>query len=516
MSDPSTEPDKYSIDEMMDRLKSRSDQDEGELVTRADGTQAIRRRKRKRRTDQSEKGESKRNTRTHIIQIAGIVILLALVGLVAGISLLYANSASFRDSLIAKLESASGATVTLSQYRMNPVNANANSAYLVWPAGNTLGTLELLGIVAKHSPKSFLGGVFTGEEIVASSGKLDLKAAEAGAKVRQVPAEGGVSLVDFKRYSIPSLTIRFGADRGYWGALWKAEASMYPAITPGTSEIRLQNGTLNLRDWPELTLDRGYIKIVNTEFQFQTLRFMVPSEDNKRRAERGAVNFFGSISPQDSQQACTLAADITSFPIQYLLGRDLGGFFNGNIETQDIPDSNFLTFLTSLPDEAKLEVTVTNSVESRLDLSGFKVFELLAATLEDGWYELPAFDEGISMVIQRQGRAVEISKIEAEKRGQMKLRGNLKNGAGGQLQGVLRIGLPDTTIKASRNERLDRMFGEIRENYRWMDVKVSGTSAVPQDNFRELFDMASKENVIPSEEEDTSVEADTFESLIEQ
>lgn len=515
MSDPSTEPDKYSIDEMMDRLKNRSENDQGELVTRADGTQAVRRRKRKRRTDQTEKVETKRNMRMQIVQIAGVVILLTVVGLVAGIALLYANSASFRDSLTSKLESASGAKVTLTQYRMNPATANANSAYLVWPSGNTLGTLELGGIVAKHSPESFLGRVFVGEEIVASRGTLDLKSAESGAKIRHAPALEGELPISFMRYSIPSLDIRFGADRGYWGTLWKTEASMFPNVSPGTTEIRLKDGALKMRDWPELTLDRGYIKVRNTELQVQTLRFLTPSGDKKRRDEKGAINFSGSIFPQDSEQQCTLVAELSSFPIQYLLGKDLGRFFHGNMETQDIPDSNYLAFSTSLPEEAKLEVTVTNSVDSRLDLSGFKVFKLLATTLEDGWYEFPGFDDGISMVIRREGSSVEISKIQAERRGRMVVRGNLQNGGGGQLQGVLRIGLPDTTIIASRNERLNRMFSEVRENYRWVDVKISGTSAVPQDNFLDLFDLASEANVAPREEEVAPSELDTFDSLIE-
>ncbi|MDP4646526.1 MAG: hypothetical protein NWR03_01945 [Akkermansiaceae bacterium] len=500
---------------MMERLKKRDSDDQGELVTRSDGTQAMRRRKRRRRTEQPEKGETKRNTRMQIAQIAGVVILLAAVGLVAGISLLYANSASFRDSLISKLESASGAKVTLTQFRMNPATANANSAYLVWPSGNILGTLELGGIVAKHSPESFLGRVFTGEEIVASRGTLDLKAADTGGEIRQVPKQEGDSPVRFTRYSIPSLNVRFGADRGYWGGLLNTEASMFPGVSPGITEIRLKDGALRLRDWPEMTLDRGYMKVRNAELQVQTLRFLTPSEDTKRRNDRGAINFSGSISPMDSGQPCTLVAELQSFPIQYLLGRDLGRFFHGNIDTQDIPDSNFLTFSPDLPEEARLEVTVTNSVDSRLDLSGFKVFALLAATLEDGWYELPEFDDEISLKIKRQGASVEVSEINAVKRGRIIIRGALQNAGGGQLRGTLRIGLPDTTVVASRNTRLDRMFSEVRENYRWIEIKISGTSAVPQDNFLELFDLASKDNVVVPDREEASPEPDTFDSLIE-
>ncbi|MEY3896152.1 MAG: hypothetical protein RLZZ214_1672, partial [Verrucomicrobiota bacterium] len=54
-----SEPEKYSIDEMMDRLKSSPppNPEDGELVIRPDGTQAIRVKRRKRRTSQPVKRE---------------------------------------------------------------------------------------------------------------------------------------------------------------------------------------------------------------------------------------------------------------------------------------------------------------------------------------------------------------------------------------------------------------------------------------------------------------------------
>ena len=286
MSDPSLEPDKYSIDDMMDRLKNR-EEEEGELVTRSDGSQAIKRRRRKRRTEQPEKGKPKRSARMQIVQIAGVVILLAAVGLIAGIGLLYVNSTSFRDSLISKLETTSAAKVSLKQFRMNPATANAGGASLVWPAGNTLGALELRSIVVKHSPESFLGRIFAGEEIVASSGVLDLKAAEEGGKVRQVPGGDGAALISFARYSVPSLNIRFGADPGSWGTLSKTEASMFANVTPGVSEIRLKDGMLKIPNWPDLVLDRGYMKVRSSELQVQTLRFMAPADGENQRKEGG-------------------------------------------------------------------------------------------------------------------------------------------------------------------------------------------------------------------------------------
>jgi hypothetical protein len=158
MPNPSIEPDKFTIDEMMERLKARDSSDKDpELVTRPDGSQALRTKKRKRRTNQAANKEIKKNKRLQIAQIAGVVVLLTLFGLTAGIAILYANSSGFRNSLISKLERSSGAKVSMEQFRMNPLGANASVTKLVWPAGNALGTLDLYALSAKISPWSFTG-----------------------------------------------------------------------------------------------------------------------------------------------------------------------------------------------------------------------------------------------------------------------------------------------------------------------------------------------------------------------
>jgi hypothetical protein len=96
-------PEKYSIDEMMDRLKQSSAEnpDNGELVTRADGTQAVRVRKRKRRSKQPHKQDAQRTRRARVIQIAAAFVLVILAALTAGIGIIYANSSPFRNSLVA-------------------------------------------------------------------------------------------------------------------------------------------------------------------------------------------------------------------------------------------------------------------------------------------------------------------------------------------------------------------------------------------------------------------------------
>ena len=89
-----SEPEKYSIDEMMSRLTGSASDDpaEGELVTRSDGSQAVRVRKRKRRSNQPHKEKSEKIRRSRMVQVSAALILIFLAALAVGGAVVYANS----------------------------------------------------------------------------------------------------------------------------------------------------------------------------------------------------------------------------------------------------------------------------------------------------------------------------------------------------------------------------------------------------------------------------------------
>jgi len=97
MSTAPGEPEKYSIDEMMDRLKTPASEtsDDGELVTRADGSKAIRVRKRKRRSSQPHKEETHRNRKARIVQVSAALVLVFAAALAVGAAVIYSNSSPF-------------------------------------------------------------------------------------------------------------------------------------------------------------------------------------------------------------------------------------------------------------------------------------------------------------------------------------------------------------------------------------------------------------------------------------
>lgn len=513
MPQPSSEPEKYTIDEMMDRLKGRdSSEKQPELVTRPDGSQAMKVKKRKRRTNQAVNSETKRNRRIQIVQIAAFVVVLVVLGLAAGIGILYANSSGFRESLVSKLEVSSGAEVKLDQFRMNPIAAHANGASLAWPEGNALDSLQLSNLTARISPSSFTGKTFGGEEIVAVAGKLALKTPDNDAAARKVANPDGVSPVHFSRYSVPSLDVSFGGA----GSLTKSEVSLYPGAVAGQSEVRLVGGLLQFANWPAMDLDRSYIKVRGSEFRVQSLRLQVPEASN-RRMSGGSIDFSGTISPlKAGQETQILAAKLETFLLPHLVGGDLGRFFLGRVDSSDIPDSNFLSFDPGFPETALLEVSVTHSVDSRIDLSGFRFLQMLAVAFNDRWYEFPNFDDEVAMVVKRSGGKVKITDIHLVHRGRMAVRGEISNAEGGGVRGKLRIGIPETTVSAANDAKLSRMFGPVREGYRWVDLEIGGTAALPEDDFRSLYmDTSAPEGSGDDAEVEDGDSQDSFEELIE-
>ena len=514
MPDPATDPEKYSIDDMMEKLQARdATEDTGELVTRSDGSKAMRVRKRKRRSQQTglTKKEAK-NQRNQIIQIAGVAVALVLIGLAAGLGILYANSTPFRESLVEKLGTATGAKLEMKQFRMNPARANASQAIFTWPEGNPLRALKLSTIVAKIHPVSFLAKSFAGEEIVAERGILNLDAPVAGMPASDPTVGNGDSAVSFNRYSVPKLDVFFGSDPSPLNMLKETEASFFPGGIAGQAEIRLHKGLLMVPGWPQMELDRAYMNVRNSGIDIQSFRFIVPRQPNERVIDKGSISFSGTVQPRQADTKQTLKAEVEAFSLPYLLGKDLGNLFMGRVVTVDSPESNFLTLTPGSGDPALLEVTVANSFDSRIELKEFKFLSQLAFGMDDIWYQSPFFTE-TSMVLKRLGEFSEVTEINLVQRSRMAVQGELRNREAGQIAGELRIGLPETMIASSPNPKLRRMFGSEREGYRWLALEISGTSAVPMDNFKALYDALDDLDEAPEARKESA--PDSFDTLIE-
>jgi hypothetical protein len=526
MSDSNSEPERYSIDEMLDRLKQREpEQGEAQFVTRSDGSQALKARKRKRRTDQPRDRLKAQNQRMQLFQIAGLIIFVVVILLFAGGLILRANSSSYREKLITSIELISGSKVKIKQFRMNPATASASKLEMSWPEGSVLHRFEVTGLTAKIAPINFLGGVFHGEELTGSEASLFLTGAAVTDPNEKDEREKAEQSIQFGRYFIPSVNIFFSTELKWDRMLEGSEVSYFHNPSKGDCEIRLNQGILKFKGWPKLALDRSYIRIQKDELDVQTMRFHLPEVQVDGKSDKGYIDFTGKMRPADTGTTHVLNAQLDDFQLPYLLGQDLGRFFRGAVTHHADKDrQNQIEFKTDADENAVLKLNLTQAVGSRLQLLQFRFLGQLAIALEDAWYEVPIFDHDIEISMKRSGEAVEIDRFQFTQRGRMVIEGSLNaEGSGGKISGKLRVGIPASIVEAADNRRLEALFSPESEDYRWLDIEVKGTGAMPTDNFKELYQSVDlKKQVVetPVQETEKPKEAkepglDTFDSLIE-
>ena len=508
MSAAPSEPEKYSIDEMMDRLKAGPSEtpEEGELVTRADGSQAIRVRKRKRRSTQPHKEENQRTRRARIVQVSAALILVFIAAIIIGGAIIFANSSPFRQGLVRKLEQVSGATTELQQFRMNPKTANAGNLSLTWPAGNVLKSLSLRGLSAEISPASFLGKTMTGEEVLFSYGALALQIPSPGQALRNFPAPTGESPIRFNRYRISLLDATLGNPVAPLIKLSQTEASLSPETVSGRPQLSLYKGALAIDGWPKLRLDRALIEINGTEANIIGLRVLHETEN------RGALEFSGTVTPYKPDQPSTLAVNLDAFQLSGIIGPALGRLFSGRIDSFPVADSNYLAFQPTEKTSSSLNVSFRVSPTSKIEVQGFPFLFGLSQTLgEDPWFVHPIFEGNAGGVIHREGGIVTLRDLNMETKGRLALRGEISIAANQTLSGNLQVGLAEAMIADAPTSRLKSMFGPPKDGFRWLTLKLSGPASDPSDNFKELFSAAPlTPRKSPAADDD---EGSTFEEL---
>ncbi len=504
MSAAPSEPEKYSIDEMMDRLMAPPSEnpEDGELVTRADGSQAIRVRKRKRRSSQPHKERNQQTRRIRIVQVSVALILGLIAAFAIGGALIYANSSPFRQGLIQKIEQLSGATIDLQLFRMNPKTANAGSLSLAWPDGNVLKSLSLRGVTAEVSPASFFGKSLTGDEVSFSYGVLALQIPKPGQALRNTPAPAGAATIEFNRYRIPTLDVTLGAPTAPLVKLSKTEASLAPKNINGRPQLSLYKGDLAIDGWPKLRMDRALIEFRGTEAEIIGLRVLQATDDH------GVLEFSGPVAPYKPDQPVTLAVSLDAFQLAGITGPALGRLFSGKVDSLPIAKSNYLTFLPTEEPSPHFDASFRVSPTSKIEVHGFPfLFGLSQILNKDPWFEHPVFEGDASGVIHREAGIVTLRNLNLESNGRLALRGEVSIGANQSLSGSLQVGLPEVVIADAQTSRLKSIFGPPKDGYRWLTLKISGPAAAPVDNFKEIFSTAAltpRESTLPAETEGSS------------
>lgn len=481
----SSEPEKYSLDEMMDRLQSRPSEDpieQGELVTRADGSKAIRVRKRKRRSHQPHKEEQKQKRRVRMIQLSGAILLLCAAGLAAGGAMVFANSAPFRHRLQTGITKASGAVADLREFRVNPRGANAGTLEMKWPAGHVMRNLFLRGLQAELFPATFLGKKITGEEAKAEYAALELDFPIDGEKRSAVPADSAAMEIAFKRYAAARLDLIVGDRSAPLLRVLNSEFSFQPYGGGNRPQLLLNRGDLRMPALPSMRIDRGHIEFRGDQIDVVGLRLLHETEN------RGEFKISGTVTPFDTGRMSTVEVELVSFPFDGLVGAQLGKVFSGRVDTTKAAKSNFLSFTPSREPDAVLAVTFENSLGNSFELSRFPCFILIARLLDDKWFERPVFVEDAHGTLRRADGALVLADLVFENKSRIAVHGGLRLTPDNRLTGQIRLGLAEAMVKASQNRRLDALFGPLENGFRWVDLTISGQGDAPADNFSALYD----------------------------
>jgi len=480
-----SEPEKFSIDEMMERLKnpaSESPAEEGELVTRADGTQAIRVRKRKRRSQQPRKEELRQQRRNRMIQVSSAVIVVLLVAFSLALAIIYANSAPFRENLVRMVSQSSGAEVELEQFRVNPTRANAGRLILSWPEGNTLRELSMRGVTAAIAPSSFFGKSFIGEEITASEGNLSLTVPQSGEPLRAMPSAAGPMPVRFQRYAVSKLQMRVGDALQPLIHVRESEASFQPFNANGRPLLLLNRGDISIRGWHKIKLDRSHIEFRGNEMDIVGMRLLHESDN------RGFLELSGTVSPYSPGRPSKLAVRLENFLLTGIAGPDMGELISGRVHSVTSVDSNLLTFTPDSDSATSFSASFCNSPAHTIELGGFPFLASLARLLEDNWFERPVFEIDATGILRRNGPEIAYENLKFEHKGRMILLGNLAMGADRRLSGQFEVGIADAMVRAASSRRIDDMAGPAKEGFRWLSLTITGNVRNPTDNFLELLD----------------------------
>ncbi len=475
---PETEPDNYSIDEMMQRLQARGErpaEGEPQLVTRPDGSQVVKVRKRKRRSHQPHKeAEKKRRRRT--LLVTSIVMVLLMAGVLSFIGwFFYLNSGGYRDEVAGRIEAWTGADLEMRAFRATPVNAAADLVELTWPEDMPAARLKLHHLRGDLRLSSHLTGSWDGEQLGASSGELVLRA---------VPQPGAMSMPEeplpFRMpIRVNQLNVRFGEGERAAFAVYKANASMtVPDPEQPEPNVILQNGTCRVGKWGRFVVDFASLRLGGDGTYLGALRL---SPEGMEDSEFEILGEGYPAIPLEGGEA-EFELRVSAMPSLVLFGNGLGTVIEGTFETLPEDSTGRARIDVTRLDGLGIDAPVRSTAGSDLKFYRFPMFEVLGDALDTARFVQPHFDPESSLRVVRTADKVALEDLDLVAEGMMRVRGRIEEGAGGRLSGTIELGVADSFLVLAETRAVPRVFDKTAGGYHWATIELSGTTKAPADD----------------------------------
>jgi hypothetical protein len=478
------EPEKYSLEEMMERLKERG-HEEGELVTRADGTQAIKVRKKKRRSKQPHKEQEKAKQRLRIIKLGIVFMFLTMLVIAAAAMLFYYNSSSFREDTRGKIATWTAAETDMAQFSVTPTSAKMAFLSLKWPEGNHLRQMQLSGIEGHLDFASFFQKQWGGTSVVATSGTLVMSSGEFGKSKSFAPTQDEANFpFSFGTYRCEKLNVAgYNDQKQPWLQIEAMDASLIKTLRG--SQCRLVGGKVKVLGLQAMQLDRATMHFELGQLNIENLRFKTIE------GAEGILELKNSIDLY-SKDSSTLEVTLNAFPLDLLIGDGLAGIVSGTVETKKDAINRVLSFVPGNYSSSRLLVGFAGCDRDPFVLKNLPFLNELSRELQDQEYAKGfIFDDRVEGEIQRTVGETQLQGLLMEKKGQFILKGQIKETAG-VISGELEIGLSPSVLNVTEvSIPMKTLFADSHDGYQWCVIKMSGTSGAIKDNFDELLKAAS-------------------------
>ncbi|WP_193211472.1 hypothetical protein [Luteolibacter marinus] len=482
------EPENYSIDEMMGRLRSRGEgrsDGEAELVTREDGTQVYRMRKRKRRTRQPKKEKEKRQRRLRVAQVIAAVVMVAGTGLAFLAALIYLNSSAYQASVVEKIRQWSGAEPELTQFRASPVSAGAGAMTLTWPEGSVLESLKLQGVRGNLHVTSLFGGTWKGAEMVATNGGTLILRRPSGTSA--LPLERSGECPFQFRYRSPRFQLLMGGSKSPDLKLGDSEASLTVLDpTASVANLQLERGKMALDGWGEFQLILASLQFEQGGFRVGTIR-LAPEGSPEGEIE---ISNPGKVVVDMSGGKTELPVRVQHSSLSSLVDPAFGMWLTAEVESPEEEGDGTITLVSGRKYSLACRIPFKATASSETRIIGLKMFGILAGELGEDAYENLRYDVETSGVIVRDGNTSGIEDLRLESRGRLVITGKIASDRQGVIDGVLEVGLPVASVN-NASGALRSVFKNRKEGRSWATIRISGTADKPVDDLQKQLDAAA-------------------------
>ncbi len=461
------------LDEMMRNLKKGANQkrsekiEAGELVVRADGSEAIKVKSKKRRSVQPKEESEKKSIKRKVVIIAGVIGVLLLSVITFSVLLGYFNGNRFKSKVSETIVNISGADVELGKLDISADSAKLTKIDLNWLGGSTvLKSLRLEGVNADYGVLAFIGTGWSGSTVGVERAELKLEMEQSNPRLNTNIERP----VDFKfdLYQCSILDVDFGK-----GSLWDFKGGMasYRQSEEGEGQFSVDGGKFTVPMFGVFNVKNGLLSFKPNQAE---LYLGLESEDHS-----GILNLDGTCG-YTKGDLVELKTDLQDYSLNEWVDPKVRRFLSGKILSGEG------TFKVNVGDIDSFDI-LTKLKMRELRVNDFEFISTIAQLLEDSSYTSPVF-RGKSTLIMRRSKGVSaFTDIDLKQKSLMRIKGNFRIDENNLMTGSLKVGLPVMVLATKNGKEIKKVFAEDDGEYVWADVNLGGEVSLPADDLDEQF-----------------------------